>query len=206
MQEKIFVGKTIEAALAEAFDEFGVELDDIQYEVLDEGNKGFLGFLGQKEARVRVSVIPSRIDLAVEFLEGLVKRLGIEADIRVTEAERQINIEFLGDNIGLLIGYHGETLNALQYLVNVVASKQDRDYKPIVLDAEGYRQRREEALARLARKTAEKVRRYGRAISLEPMSAQERRIIHVALQNDIYVETSSKGDEPYRKVVIAPMR
>jgi len=129
--------------------------------------------------------------------------MGIKTDVLVDESNQYLKLILTGKNIGMLIGRRGETLDALQYLANLVANKESRERKKIILDAEGYRQRREETLSRLALRLADKVKRTGMQVVLEPMNPQERRIIHTTLQNDHYVQTLSEGEEPFRKVVIS---
>ena len=129
--------------------------------------------------------------------------MGVKAEIKIREEDNVLKINLVGPDMGIIIGYRGETLDSLQYLVSLVVNKeQDAEYKRVLLDTENYRAKREETLRRLANKTAYKVRKSGRSFRLEPMNPYERRIIHSALQNDQYVETFSEGDEPYRRVVI----
>jgi spoIIIJ-associated protein len=141
-------------------------------------------------------------DKAKEFITGLLTHMGVEAIAEVSETNEVINIELKGQNMGLLIGHRGETLDALQYLTSLVINKDGQEYKRVVLDTENYRQKREETLRRLAKRLGYKVSKTRRKVTLEPMNPFERRIIHAALQNDNYVRTYSEGDEPYRRVVI----
>lgn len=140
---------------------------------------------------------------ARSFIEGVLERLGIEAGIAVEQAEGVTTLSLSGDEIGLVIGRRGETLNALQYLANLVASKAGRSSARLVLDAAGYRARRLETLQRLGKRLARKVKLYGKQVVLEPMAPQERRAIHLALKDDPDVYTYSEGEEPHRRVVIA---
>ena len=132
----------------------------------------------------------------------LLTYMDVEAIVDVTEKEEKVDVELRGRGMGLLIGHRGETLDALQYLTNLVVNKQGLKYKRINLDAENYRRKREETLRRLAKRLGYKVSKTRKRITLEPMNPFERRIIHAALQNDEYVRTYSEGEEPYRRVVI----
>lgn len=196
-------GKSIEEAVAMALLELGAKEADVTIEILEEPSKGLLGFIGSKGARVKVSLKETRPEAAERFLREVTEAMGVHASRISTEVQDGyafINLE--GKDLGILIGRRGQTLNALQYLVNLAAAKGTVGNERIVLDVGGYRKRREESLRILARRIAEKVRRTGRNIALEPMSAQERRIIHTALHGHPYVTTRSEGEEPYRKVVI----
>lgn len=145
------------------------------------------------------------IKRATEFVAGVLSRLGLELGIETRLGEEDIvHLNITGQNVGLIIGRHGQTLDALQYLANVVANRKPGPRIRIVLDAEGYRKRREETLTRLAHRTADRVIAQGRKIVLEPMNALERRVIHMALRTSPDVETYSEGEDPYRRVVIVP--
>ncbi|MEW5762482.1 MAG: RNA-binding cell elongation regulator Jag/EloR [Bacillota bacterium] len=199
-------GKTVEEAVAAALQELGVGREQVKVEVLEEGTRGLLGLIGGRAARVRVTVEESVKDRAVSLLREVVGAMELEADILAQEEGDTLTITLQGKHLGALIGRRGETLNALQYLVNVAANRNSEEKKRIVLDVEGYRKKREETLQRLALRLAEKARRRGRSVVLEPMNPQERRIIHMTLrgQEDIY--TFSEGEEPFRKIVIAPRK
>ena len=196
-------GKTVEDALKTALSELKVEEDKVEMEVLDEGNKGFFNIIGMRPAKIRVTVKRDYINEAKTFLKSILDKIKVKAEIEIKEDKNGIKIYLTGQEMGILIGYRGETLDALQYLVSLVINKNhDTEYKRVVLDTENYRSKREETLKRLARRVAEKVKRTGRIIKLEPMNPYERRIIHSALQNDIYVNTYSEGQEPFRRVVV----
>lgn len=196
-------GKTVEEAVELALAELGLSAEQVEIAVLEEPSKGFLGILGGRPARVRVTAKPDPFQIVNQFLQGVCRRMG--AEITVSQQQREENVELLidGENLGLLIGKHGQTLNSLQYLANVVYNRNAAEHARILLDVGGYRARREEALQKLAERLAEKAKRTGRRVILEPMSAQERRIIHSTLQADKQIVTYSEGEEPYRKVVIA---
>lgn len=196
-------GKTVEEALKNALSELKVEKDKVEVEVLDEGNKGFLNLIGARPAKIKVKVKRNYIHEAKIFLENILDKMKVEADIKISEENNVVKIYLTGSDMGILIGYRGETLDALQYLLSLVINKNhEMEYKRIVLDTENYREKREETLKRLARRVAEKVRKTGRIVKLEPMNPYERRVIHSALQNDFYVNTYSEGQEPFRRVVV----
>jgi spoIIIJ-associated protein len=196
-------GKTVEDAVRNALKELKVTEDKIEFEVLEEGSKGLFKFLGTKLARVKVMVKRDYIFEAKTFLRDVLNSMAIESEISIKEESDVVKITLTGPDMGILIGYRGETLDSLQYLVSLVVNKgHETVYKRVVLDTENYRSKREETLKRLAQKVAGTVRRTGKLIRLEPMNPYERRIIHSALQEDRSIQTYSEGDEPYRRVVV----
>ncbi len=196
-------GKTVSEALQNALRELNLTEDKVEYEVLDEGSKGFLNFIGSKPARIIVKVKRDYKEEARVFLRSICDNMGIKAEIRMKEENDSLYINLSGPKMGVIIGYRGETLDAIQYLVSLVVNKNHEDpYKKVILDTENYRKKREETLKRVAEKTAYKVRRSKRSYKLEPMNPYERRIIHSALQSNEYVYTFSEGEEPYRRVVV----
>ncbi|MEN6414016.1 MAG: RNA-binding cell elongation regulator Jag/EloR [Veillonellales bacterium] len=200
-------GKTIEEAVELALTELGVGADRVDYEVVEEPNKGLFGFIGCKPAKVRVTVKPiDSVAVASEFLQQIFEQMKLTVKIEISKDSDGVKFDLSGADLGILIGKHGQTLDALQYLTNLAANRDSEERVRIVLDVEDYRKRRTETLNRLAYRLAEKVKRYGDKIVLEPMSPHERKIIHMALQDDHRVMTYSEGDEPYRKVVIALKR
>lgn len=199
-------GKTIEEAVELALTQLGVGADRVEYEVLEAPSKGFLGF-GSKPAKVRVVVKKiDPLEVAKELLRNIFAQMDLIVDIEEVAGPDNITFNFKGDELGILIGKHGQTLDALQYLTNLAANRDAEERVRIVLDVEDYRKRRAETLNRLALRLADKVRRSGERITLEPMSPHERKIIHMALQNDHRIATYSEGEEPYRKVVIGLKR
>jgi len=196
-------GKTINEAIILAIEEMDVKREDVDIEVLDEGNKGLFGLLGSKQARVKVSVKPKESNSVRRFLEQVFKEMDLEVDIIMNETEEEIDIDLQGQNMGVIIGRRGETLDALQYITSIVANKGQTNYKKVLLDTENYRQKREETLVKLANRIAERVVTMKKSVTMEPMNPYERRIIHSTLQNNKHIETYSVGDEPNRKVVIA---
>ena len=197
-------GKTIDEAKQAALSELQVSADMVEFEVLAEPSKGFLGLIGGRPARILARVRElTPADKAKKFLSDIFAAMNLDVTIEVSEAEDGVVLNLIGDNLGILIGKHGQTLDSLQYLSNLTANKGLLEEKVrIILDIENYRSRREETLRRLALRLADKVRRTGERIVLEPMNRHERKIIHMALQDNYKISTYSSGDEPYRKVVI----
>jgi len=261
--------RTVDEAIADALAELGARRDEVDIEILEEGNKGLFGLLGAKQARVRVSLKAqaeseagqsagqaaawtglreaakdasvldeeeaveeddfeggeafgdgeelqeeaapagppdeARIARAREFLAGVLERMELDAALETRiDDDGTVHVNIVGQDLGLIIGRRGQTLDALQFLVNQVANRGEGRRIRVVLDAEGYRARRAEALTALARRMAAKARRLRRKVALEPMNALERRIVHLALADDAHVETYSEGEEPHRRVIIAP--
>ncbi len=196
-------GRSVEEATAEALKELGVAPDQAVIEVVEESSKGFLG-LGAREAKVKVSVRERPADVAIQLVQDVLDLMDLDADIDVQIRDTDISLDIKGEDLGILIGRHGATLDALQFLTNLAAAKQTGNRTRIIVDVEGYRRRREDMLYRMAERAADRVRRSRRSVALEPMSAQERRIVHLALKDNAYVITQSEGEEPYRKVVILP--
>ena len=140
--------------------------------------------------------------LAYDFLKNVTEKMGVTVGIRVTEEEDHLSVSMMGDTLGILIGRRGDTLDALQYLTSLQVNKHRDGYMRVSLDTENYRQKREEALSKLAMRMAARARKTGRKVTLEPMNPYERRVLHSALQGNPYVTTHSEGEEPYRRVVI----
>lgn len=250
--------KTVEDAILEAAMKLATTREHLEYDVIDEGSKGFLGF-GARDAvikaraltedeinksetpeikkepvakavkevkkevqkeikqevkpvaeekpaveKVKKTVAPGKEISAEEFLKDVFKAMNMTVDIQVTEnkEEHTMDIELSGDEMGVLIGKRGQTLDSLQYLVSLVVNKYSEEYIRVKIDTENYRERRKETLENLARNIAYKVKRTRKTVALEPMNPYERRVIHSALQNDRYVTTHSEGEEPYRRVVV----
>ena len=198
-----FSGKTVDDAVVEACSKLLISRDKLEYEVVDEGNSGFLG-LGSKPAVIKARQKLNIDDTAKAFLDDVFKAMGIDAtvNIKYDEFDKTMNIDLTGDDMGILIGKRGQTLDSLQYLTNLVVNKNVEEKIHVKVDTEDYRKRRRQTLENLAKNMSSKVKRTRRSVTLEPMNPYERRIIHSALQNDKYVTTHSEGEEPYRKVVI----
>ncbi|MGF7146205.1 spoIIIJ-associated protein [Anaerotaenia torta] len=196
-------GKTVDEALTNAMLALETTIDHMEYEVIEKETSGFLGMFG-KPAKIRARVKATIEGTAKKFLTDVFRTMGMETSIEVTYDEENTTVEanIDGDDMGVLIGKRGQTLDSLQYLVSLVVNKNSENYIKVKLDTENYRARRKETLENLAKNIAYKVKRTRKPVSLEPMNPYERRIIHSALQNDKYVETYSEGEEPYRKVVI----
>ncbi|WP_029066765.1 RNA-binding cell elongation regulator Jag/EloR [Lachnobacterium bovis] len=195
--------KTVNDALTEASVKFGTTSDQIEYEVVEKGSTGFLG-LGSKNAVIKARKKFSIEDRVRNFLTEVFEAMNLKVEllIKVDEINSQIDVDLKGDEMGLLIGKRGQTLDALQYLTNLSVNKNADNYYKVKIDTEDYRNRRKATLENLAKNIAFKVKRTHRSVELEPMNPFERRVIHSALQNDRYVTTHSEGDEPYRHVVV----
>lgn len=195
--------KTVDEAVETAIKKLGVELEAIDFEVLEEPSRGFLGIIGSKMARVKIKVKDNPLELVKEFLAPILAKMNVEPEIIGEKRDNSYHLAFRGNRLGIMIGHRGETLDALQYLSNLVVNRKLENRVYIVLDVENYRERRQETLIRLARKLADKAKKTGRRVMLEPMTPHERRIIHTALQDDPEIKTFSEGQDPYRKVVIS---
>ena len=252
--------KTIDDAVLEAAMKLATTREHLEYEVIEKGSAGFLGF-GAKDAVIKARALrddeielkakaeekeavkqevkkevkkeikkefkpepkkeevkapvekkeepvkkaaPGKVISAEDFLKDVFKAMDMEVEIKVTEnkEDKSLDIELVGEDMGVLIGKRGQTLDSLQYLVSLVVNKYSDEYIRVKIDTENYRERRKETLENLARNIAYKVKRTRKAVSLEPMNPYERRVIHSALQNDRYVTTHSEGEEPYRRVVV----
>ena len=207
-REVIATAKTVEDAIAKGVRELGAPEEDVNVEVLVQPKKGFLG-IGEVPAQVKVTYEQDGADAALCFVRNIAKEMGLEATVTIEKepGKGEARISLIGDEAGTLIGYHGETMDALQYLASLAANKKDdeddkRNYKKIVIDIENYREKRAETLKALARRMAGRVLKYRRNVTLEPMSAYERRIIHSEVQGIEGVSTNSIGSENNRKIVI----
>ncbi len=198
--------KSVNEAITEACRKLGVTSDRLDYEVIEEGSNGFLG-IGSKPAVIKAAVKIEKLSLednAKKFLNDVFAAMNmtVVVEIKYDEENKEMDVDLSGDDMGVLIGKRGQTLDSLQYLVSLVVNKESEDYIRVKVDTENYRERRKETLENLAKNVAYKVKRTRRPVSLEPMNPYERRIIHSALQNDKYVTTHSEGEEPFRKVVV----
>ena len=196
--------KTVDEAVTKALIELETTSDKLTYEVVEKGSAGFLG-IGSKPAIIRARKKETIDDKAIAFLGEVfgAMDMGVNIETAFNQEEKELSINLAGDDMGILIGKRGQTLDSLQYLVSLVVNRESEDYIRVKLDTENYRERRKETLETLAKNIAYKVKRTRRSISLEPMNPYERRIIHSALQNDKYVVTRSEGEEPFRHVVIS---
>lgn len=231
MEYMEFSAKTVSDAITDACQKFTVTSEKLDYVVVSEGSNGFLG-IGAKPAIIKArvkeeestasvkkeaaSVITASAvspDMSVQeqtnkFLQDVFKAMNMTViiDAKYNAAEHTLNVELSGDEMGVLIGKRGQTLDSLQYLISLVVNKGTGEYIRVKVDTENYRQRRKETLENLAKNISYKVKRTKRPVSLEPMNPYERRIIHSALQNDRYVTTHSEGEEPFRRVVVTLKR
>lgn len=204
MREIIKTGSTVEEAIEMALEDLDLLSEDVSVEVLEEPGKGFLG-LGGKEAKVRVVADKDPVFMAERFLTDLLMQMQISAELDVEREAGQLYVEIIGENhddMGVIIGKRGDTLDAIQYLLSLIVNKGRDQYIRVLLDTENYREKRERTLIDLANKMAAKAVRRGRSVKLDPMNPYERRIIHSALQSFEGISTYSVGDEPYRRVVI----
>ncbi len=195
--------KTVDDAVIEACQKLVITRDKLEYDVIEEGSTGFLG-IGSKPAIIKARVKSSIDGIATDFLKEVFDAMNMAVVIQANydETNNNLDIDLSGEEMGVLIGKRGQTLDSLQYLVSLVVNKDSNDYIRVKVDTEDYRRRRKETLENLAKNIAYKVKRTKRAVSLEPMNPYERRIIHSALQNDKYVTTHSEGEEPFRRVVV----
>lgn len=220
--------RTVEEAVQSALEELETEKDNVDIEILEQPTKGIFGILGSKNAKVRVTLkekktteksVKKKIEnkeiriteytlekeRARKFLREVLEAMDIKAEIRVKDINESLYINLSGPKMGMIIGRRGQTLDSLQYLVSLVVNKdKERDsFVKVILDTEDYRRKREETLQRLAKRLADRARKTGKNIELEPMNPYERRIIHSTLQEVEGITTFSEGEEPYRKVIIS---
>ena len=220
--------KTVEEAVQSALEELETEKDNVDIEILEQPTKGIFGILGSKNAKVRVTIKEKKTaeksvkkeienkeiriteytlekERARKFLRDVLEAMDIKAEIRVKDINESLYINLSGPKMGMIIGRRGQTLDSLQYLVSLVVNKdKERDsFVKVILDTEDYRRKREETLQRLAKRLADRARKTGKNIELEPMNPYERRIIHSTLQEVEGITTFSEGEEPYRKVIIS---
>lgn len=202
-REATATGRTVEEAITAACGMLGADRDNVDFEILELPSKRLLGLLGATEAKVRVTLEETVESRAREFLTGILERMKLE-NITVDSQETEAGVAFnlTGEGLGLIIGHRGETLDALQYLVSLVANRGRQQYRRITLDTGNYREKREKTLTALARRIALSAVKSRRSTTLEPMNPYERRIIHTAVQGVPGASSWSIGDEPNRRVVI----
>ncbi len=201
-------GRTVDDAVQAALKTLGVSRDEVDVEVLAEETRGILGILGHSEAKVRVTVRAGLAQRALDILTRVLDLMGIDARAQITAEEPEaVHIDIhSAEDLGLLIGKRGQTLASLQLLVAMMANRDQPPDKRrrIVLDAGGYRARRERAVTAAARNAAERAKRTGRQVTLDSLTPRERRIVHLTLANDPAVSTRSEGEDPHRSVIVAP--
>ena len=202
MKSIVVEGSSVEEAVQSALEKLGVTREQIEVDVLEEGSRGLFGIIGGKQASISVTMKETPEQVMKEFLDDVVEAMELNVEYSIHFNEGYWHVDFTGKDVRFVIGRRGKTLNSLQMLTNMAVNKKLEERVRVIIDAEGYRSRREETLRRLARKTADRVRRTKSNAMLEPMTPQERRIIHLELQNSDWVATTSRGEDPYRKVVI----
>jgi spoIIIJ-associated protein len=211
MDELEISAKTVDDAITQALNKLNVDRSQINVEVINKGKQGILGF-GAEEAKIRVRLIDKTVlpdtevaELAEKVLRNLLISMHIPADVQIRhdQEESKMVLDVVGDNLGILIGRRGSTLSSLQYIVNLIVSRKLKTNARVTIDVEKYRERRFESLRSLAIRLADEVKSTKRPISLEPMPANERRIVHMALREDSDIVTQSVGQGEGRKVVIS---
>ena len=182
--------KTVDDAITESLVKLGTTSDKIEYEIIEKGSSGFLG-IGSRPALIKVRKKSEVEDYVYDFLHNVFLAMNMEVEILINKSEdgKNVDVELKGEEMGVLIGKRGQTLDSLQYLTNLAVGKQVNEYVKVKIDTEDYRKRRRDTLENLAKNIAYKVKRTKRSVSLEPMNPFERRVIHSALQNDRYVNT-----------------
>ncbi|MNH88908.1 R3H domain protein [compost metagenome] len=203
MKKVVVTGKTIDEAVKSGLQQWDVTEDRVKIQILEQPSRGFLGFFGTKEAKVELEYIPDAFEEATLFLQDIFKTMQISITIDQHKDKEGAIFNMSGSELGMLIGKRGQTLDALQYLVNIVANRYSVSHLRIILDAENFRERRKKTLQDLASRLANRVIKSKKEVILEPMNSQERKIIHAELQDHPVVKTFSKGEEPNRRVVIA---
>jgi spoIIIJ-associated protein len=206
VKEVTATAQTVEEAVHLALTQLNVSKERAEITVIDEGKKGFLGIFGARPAVVKAKVIYDPIEEAEKFLKSVIEKMGIQAEVKKAGDDKNVEFILSGDRIALLIGKHGQTLNSLQLLTQLVANRYTEHYINITVNAENYRERRKETLTQLAQKLAEKAIKIGKEVKMEPLPAYERKIIHAALANREEIKTYSVGTEPHRYIVISPIQ
>ncbi len=205
MKYVIKSAKTVEEAIKSALKELGAKESEVETEIVEEPSKGLFGLIGTKEAKVKVTLKYDPVEIADDFLTNIFNHMGIQAKnhIKIEDNTLFVDVEDISpSDMGILIGKRGNTLDSIQYLLSLAVNKHREEYLKVIVDSEGYREKREQTLIKLANKMAEKAKYSKRAVKLEPMNPYERRVIHSTLHDIEGVNTYSEGDEPYRRVVI----
>ncbi|MBA7506310.1 hypothetical protein ES706_04991 [subsurface metagenome] len=229
MEEKEFSGKNVEEAIEKGLKELGLSRDDVEVKILDEGKAGLFGLMGASPAKIKLIVKPvkgletgerekatreklSGVNLisaqkkVKEELNEILKLMGMEAEVTTSLEEGKVVADIKSENGAILIGKKGQTLNALQLIVNLIVNRDEKTRTKVIVNTENYRQRRENALVKMAGEVADEVKSKGRSRELEPMNPAERRVIHLALKDDRDVETTSQGEGNFRRVVVSPKK
>ncbi|WP_058309194.1 RNA-binding cell elongation regulator Jag/EloR [Gracilibacillus massiliensis] len=204
MRQLTATGQTVEEAVQSALRQLNITEDQAKVEVIDEGKKGIFGLFGSKRAIVKVSKDEDPVEKLQKYIESIISEFNVDVKITIKVEQNVVTFQLTGERIALLIGKRGQTLNAIQYLAQLAMHQYADKYYTVVVDAEGYRERRKETLISLAERLAERASRTNRDVKIEPMPSYERKVIHTALQQNNAVETDSQGTEPNRYVVIKP--
>jgi len=205
MEKKRYKAESVNEAIKKGLDDLGIDRSQAEINIIEQGNKGFLGLIGKKQAEIEIIMEDDPIKKGMNFIKEVFNKTNIDVEVNVVQKEtneEQVVYDIHSPDLGIVIGRRGETLDALQYLTSLVVNKDTEEYYRIILDAEGYRDRRKKTLERLARKLAQKAVNKERKVVLEPMPPHERRIIHITLKQDSRVRSYSEGEEPFRKVMI----
>ncbi|WP_282938682.1 RNA-binding cell elongation regulator Jag/EloR [Paenibacillus sp. RC67] len=202
MKKIVVTGKSIEEAVRNGLQQWNTTEDRVKIQVLEQPSRGLFGIIGAKDAKVELELIPDAVEEAIHFLQEVFQTMSVQVRIEQKSTRDGLEFHLFGTELGMLIGRRGQTLDALQYLVNIVANRYSNTHMRIVLDAEQFRERRKKTLEELAARLADKVIRSRKEVVLEPMSPHERKVIHAKLQDHPKVRTFSRGEEPNRRVVI----
>lgn len=203
MKKIVVTGKTVEDAVKHGLSQWNVTEQRVKVNVLEQPNRGLFGLFGGKDAKVELELIPDPIEEAISFLQEVFATMHVQVQVERQDGKDESLLNLNGPELGILIGRRGQTLDSLQYLVNIVANRYSDNHVRIILDAENFRERRRKTLEDLSNRLANRVMRTKKDVVLEPMSPADRKIIHSQLQNHPGVRTYSKGDEPNRRVVIS---
>ena len=206
MKQVTATGQNVKEAVESALAQLQTTEDRTDISIIDEGKKGFFGIFGSRPAVVKVTVKIDPIEEARKFLKDVCEKMGAPISIDVEESGKQVKFTLSGEKIALLIGKRGQTLNSLQYLTQLVINRFSNHYLIVLLDAEDYRERRNETLVQLASRLAQKAIQTGREVTLEPMPSYERKVIHTALMGNKRIKTYSSGEDPHRHIVITPSK
>lgn len=205
MKKMTVSGKTVEDAINNGLEQWKVSIDQVKVHIIEQSSRGLFGLFGVKEAKIELELIKDPMHETISFLEEIFQLMKMDVTIEKQDHPEFIMLNLSGSELGILIGRRGQTLDSLQYLVNIVANRHSEIHLRIVLDAENFRARRKKTLQQLALRLADRVIKTGKEVVLEPMSAMERKVIHSFLQEHPKVNTYSKGEEPNRRIVIVLM-
>jgi spoIIIJ-associated protein len=206
VKEVTAAGQSVEEAVVSALSQLNVSRDEVEIKVVNEGKRGIFGIFGTKPAIVKVTLKPDPIEETKHYLLEILGNMEIIPDIQVKKDGRNIEFKMTGEKMALVIGKRGQTLNSLQYLTQLALNRKTNQFMTIILNAENYRSRREQALVQLAGRLAERAIQNRQSVTLEPMPSFERKIIHNALSKNNKIKTHSEGEEPNRYLVIDPLK